>query len=452
MESYIANSPASFAQERIFLDEQVRFSDEVAIYNELLVLRVVEGSVSIARLLKTLQHILSKHTILRTSIIFDNEDSTLKQYITDSNLLFSLFNEKTFENESELFDIIYKLTINPTLFNLSEGRVFHCEILRQQNSCTDSNGNEWIKKCDILIMAFHHAVFDGSTVPIFLENLTLTYNNNYKITCFEDDHSMQYIDYSVHERLMDMTLSREFWHSELEGYDSEHASALPVDRYYSTAHQRSGLSSTAFITFSEETSKSFLDYASSHQVTPFQLGLAIFYTFLFKLTHGQTDQCISCVNANRYRTELQDLIGMFVSTLPYRVQIDPYWSFVEVVRHVREKCLSILEHSHYPLQHILADFHFNPLSIPFLQSTFDIITVTTETNYVSLKGASLEYVPMELSFEAAKIDFLVRFVYNPVSNENQLSCSFIGSRDLFDQPTIPIIGMIPFISLSLSSI
>ncbi|CAF1587013.1 unnamed protein product, partial [Rotaria sordida] len=65
------------------------------------------------------------------------------------------------------------------------------------------------------------------------------------------------------------------------------------------------------------------------------------------------DLCISCLNANRYKSELQNIIGMFVTTLPYRIQFDPHWSFDDLVKYVQEKCLSILEHSHYPLQMIV---------------------------------------------------------------------------------------------------
>ena len=117
---------ASFAQERIFLDEQVRFSDKTAIYNELAVLRVVRNSLSINRLLQALRCVLSKHKILRTSLIFDNDGSTLKQCIVDSHLTFTLAAEKTFKNENELQDIIYQTTVDPHLFNLSSGRVSHC--------------------------------------------------------------------------------------------------------------------------------------------------------------------------------------------------------------------------------------------------------------------------------------------------------------------------------------
>ncbi|CAF4903355.1 unnamed protein product, partial [Rotaria sp. Silwood1] len=90
-------------------------------------------------------------------------------------------------------------------------------------------------------------------------------------------------------------------------------------------------------------------------MTLFQLGLACYYAFLFKLTNGQQDLCVVSVNANRYRYEIQDIIGMFVSTVPYRQQIDPTLSFDHFVHEVQKTCLEILSHSHYPLQNIIED-------------------------------------------------------------------------------------------------
>ena len=222
----------------------------------------------------------------------------------------------------------------------------------------------------------------------------------------------------------------------LEGYNLEHPLSLPVDRHRSSTDQRSGLASVAQISFDNDISTAFLNYASSHQVTPFQLGLAIFYAFLFKLTHGQNDLCISCLNANRYRTELQNMIGMFVATLPYRIQLDSHWSFDELVKHVREKCLSILEHSHYPLQHILADSHLNQSNVPFLETILTLsLFLQISINYLSM-DANLEQISLQQSYEVAKFDFMLTFVYNPTSDDDKLSCSFVCSRDLFEETTV----------------
>ncbi|CAF4319625.1 unnamed protein product, partial [Adineta steineri] len=176
--------------------------------------------------------------------------------------------------------------------------------------------------------------------------------------------------------------------------------SLPVYRQpSSTNQQRSGLASIAKINFDNEICTSFLNYASSHHLTLFQLGLATFYVFLFKLTHGETDICLGSINANRYRSELVNMIGMFVSTLPFRIQLDPHWSFDELVQHVREKCLSILEHSHYPLQHILGDNRLHQSSISFLETVFDFITVSKDMGHLCLGGANLERISLEQSAE-----------------------------------------------------
>ncbi|CAF1590212.1 unnamed protein product [Adineta steineri] len=72
-----------------------------------------------------------------------------------------------------------------------------------------SNNNRFITDSNILLIASHHAATDQSAYQIFLNDLYFAYNKNVKWTGDED--ILQYIDYAVHERLIDMTPSREFW-------------------------------------------------------------------------------------------------------------------------------------------------------------------------------------------------------------------------------------------------
>ncbi|CAF0917319.1 unnamed protein product [Adineta steineri] len=127
---------------------------------------------------------------------------------------------------------------------------------------------------------------------------------------------------------------------------------------------------------------------------------------------------------------------MFVSTLPYRVELDSHWSFDEVVKYVQEKCLSILEHSHYPLQHILGDNRSSLSSVSFLETMFDFITVSKDMGHRILNDANLEQMSLEQVAEVAKFDFSLTFAYNPLSHNKRLSCSFVCSHDLFEKPTI----------------
>ena len=422
---------ASFAQQRIFLDEQVRFSNEIAIYNELNALQVVRGTLSVDHLLRAIQFIFRKHTILHTSLIFSNTDSAVQQCISNNHETFTIVDRRVFENENDLMAILYELTVNPRLFDLSVGRVFHCEILRQKDSITTKQNRTLVTSSDVVVIAFHHAAYDRSSRMIFFNDLCMAYNSNTAKSI--DEESLQYIDYAVHECQMDMNLSRDFWHSELQGYNFECRLSLPNDRQRSSTDRRSGVAALGEISFENNVAAAFLNYASSRQLTPFQLGLALFYAFLFKLTSGQNDLCVTCLNANRYRNELQDLIGMFIATLPYRIPINSHWSFDELVKHVQEKSLSILSHSNYPLQHMLADFHLNQSNIPFLDTVFDFITVPSGVEQLSFSGATLKHVSLQQSSEVAKFDFMLMFNFNPALDDNRLSCRFICSNDLFSE-------------------
>ncbi|CAF4106072.1 unnamed protein product, partial [Adineta steineri] len=443
----IQQSRASFAQERIYLDEQIRFSstnNNTNIYVIPLIYRIssMNDHISISRLQHAFQSIIRKYQILRTALYLDT-NGTIIQHCLDTNATikdkksskFTIINLSDEEHEQN--EIVKKILNQSDLFYLSRGHVINCHILHQDQltHLFTQNNNDLLTKEDLILFTIHHACFDGASTSIFIRDLSLAYQSNDLLPI--DDHSLQYIDYSIHEHIMDMISSQEFWLSELKGCNLTRQLPLPVDRQRSsTNQQRSGLSSTAEINFDNELCTSFLNYASSHHLTYFQLGLSIFYVFLFKLTHNQTDLCISSINANRYRNELVDMIGMFVSTLPYRVELDPHWSFDEVVQYVQEKCLSILQHSHYPLQRILADFHLTQSNVSFLEIMFNFITISEDISELSLSGVNLEQVSLNDSYEMAKFDFSLNFIYNSSSYDNQLSCSFVCSSDLFDETTI----------------
>ena len=55
---------------------------------------------------------------------------------------------------------------------------------------------------------------------------------------------------------------------------------------------------------------------------------------------------------------------------------------------------------------------------------------------LSLNSTSLEEVSMDQSSEVAKFDFSMTFVYNPTSDDDIMSCSFVCSGDLFEETTV----------------
>ncbi|CAF1541999.1 unnamed protein product, partial [Adineta steineri] len=440
---HLTQTKASFAQERIYLDEQIRFSSNQTTMNNIYVIPLLyrissmNDHVSITRLHHAFQSVIIKHNILRTALYLDTNGHIIQHCLDMKSDRFTIVNIHN-NDRHHMNEIIGEILNQSDLFDLSKGCVIHFHILRHYHQSQDSithENDDLLSENDHILISIHHAMFDGASTSIFLRDLSLAYQSDDSL--FVDDNLLNYIDYSVHEHIIDMSLSREFWHSQLKGYNIKYSLSLSVDRQRSsTSQQRSGLASIVEIAFDNEICTSFLNYASSHRLTLFQLGLSIFYVFLSKLTHGETDLCIGSINANRYRSELVNMIGMFVSTLPYRVELDSHWSFDEVVQYVQEKCLSILEHSHYPLQHILGDNQLNQSNVSFLETMFDFISVTKDMGHLSLNDTNLEQGSSEQSTEVSKFDFSLTFEYNPLSDNNRLLCRFVCSHDLFEKSTI----------------
>jgi hypothetical protein len=400
--------------------------------------------VSISRLNHAMQAVLRRHNILRTAVYLDTS-ATIIQHCLDTTVINEHMKSYGFSvinlcHDDNIHKTISDIINHSNLFDLTQGCVIHCHILRYSPPDDDLSfeNDDLLSKNDCILFCMHHSAFDEISTSIFLRDLALAYETDCSLRI--NDNTLQYIDYAVHERVMDTTSSRQFWHSQLVEYNFQRPLPLPADRHRSATGQRSGLASSAQISFKNDISTAFLHYASSHQLTLFQLGLSTFYAFLFKLTHGESDLCITSINANRYRPELQDIIGMFVATLPYRIQLHSQWSFDQLVKHVREKCLSILQHSHYSLQHILADVQLNQSNVSFLETMFDFITVSSDVDRFSLNGASLEQMSIEQSFELAKFDFSMTFMYNAKADGNQLSCSLMCSRDIVDKTTVVLLS------------
>ncbi|CAF4058476.1 unnamed protein product, partial [Rotaria sp. Silwood1] len=161
---------------------------------------------------------------------------------------------------------------------------------------------------------------------------------------------------------------------------------------------------------------------AEHEMTLFQVGLAAFYIFLFKLTQ-QTDLCVLTISANRYRAELKDILGFFSNTLPQRMIIDPHWTLDQLFDCTKELCLKSMRHAHFPYQEMgeLQGIQTLFLAEPICQAK-------CSSELVLKPSRSL------LDDMVAKFDMTCSIDYN---NEiRSITASLNVSTDLFDAKTI----------------
>ncbi|CAF4152919.1 unnamed protein product, partial [Adineta steineri] len=231
---------------------------------------VLQFDIKIDRLRQAIDAIIAKHAIFRTSLDWNINTNVLAQYIHQ----FNYRNQYEFvisyaENDEETTKIINKEITSAKLFDLNRGIVLRCHIIKYNSTRKDEE--IYLEKNDIIIFNLHHIAFDGASRRIFFSDLK--YNLENDSTLLNNENQFQYIDYSVYEKQMDIISSYHFWQSHLDGLSLERRIMLPFDRHRLLTDQHSDFAHLIDIPF---------DYASSQDVTLFQLGLTIFYTFLYK--------------------------------------------------------------------------------------------------------------------------------------------------------------------------
>jgi non-ribosomal peptide synthetase component F len=402
-------------------------------------LRISKGHVSIKQILNAFLSIIEKHSVLRTSLNYDSDEQCLKQFIkplsTDS-LPYS-FQTSYVSLKNDLQKIFFDEETNPNYFDLSQALVSRCHLIRFNNKNEDL-----LEDDDIILFNFHHAAFDGNSIELYLDDFQLAYTNN-----LYENRPFQYIDYAIHERQLDMSEAKEYWKEVLDGYDVDKQLQLchtnAVYHNLDIKQFRSGRGASFQFQLDYDIVHHMLKYAYKEQVTMFQLGLTIYYLFIYKLTNGDLDLCIGSVNANRYRHELQNLIGMLVNTLPYRLKLDPTTSFHNVLLKVNQICLETLKHSHLPYQEILQlcrklqRLHFSSESL--VQTTFHFDSLSNKED-IHLNDSTLRLLE-DTDFSAnnknvSKFDLTLSMKYDTF--RRSVSCIFEYSTDLFDEKVIQI--------------
>ena len=181
---------ATFAQTRIWFDEQTHYASSVLINSMPFFYQITHGSLSIERLRHALRLVLLKHSSLRTSLFFDSTVDCLMQRIIqpkdDDEELFA-FVESTLENDADLKTMMINKLCNASNFDLSSARVLLVHAFMQEK-----NRKNLLQRGDVIVFNFHQTVFDISSLNIFCRDLCQAYEC--ETGWSSDDNELRYID------------------------------------------------------------------------------------------------------------------------------------------------------------------------------------------------------------------------------------------------------------------
>ncbi|MDQ0273780.1 non-ribosomal peptide synthetase [Cytobacillus purgationiresistens] len=348
------------------------------------------------------QRLIDRHESLRTN--YRTENGELRQIVHKSRKV------KIEKIGTEFKDNLEDILIQP--FNLALDpliRIAICEI----------NSNEFILGLDT-----HHIAADRISMNKLIYDFLILYQGmdlaplpiTYRDFSVWQENSKKENQYQEKEN---------YWRCILEG-------ELPVIEF-PLDYMRPNIQSFQGESLSFSVNGILLErlrtLAQRTNTTMHMVLLSALQVLLSKYT-GQEDIIVGTPMSGRYHPDLENIVGMFVNTLPIRGLPESKKTFVTFLNETKNQTIQALKNQSYSIDEVLNDLSY--IKDPSRNPLFDIVFVMQNMDSVSLdiKGLKINEVPVRTSF--SKFDLTLEAIeYDENIQFNVEYCS-----DLFKQSTI----------------
>ncbi|GAA5530707.1 amino acid adenylation domain-containing protein [Herpetosiphon gulosus] len=407
--------PMSFAQQRLWFLEQLQPNS--ALYHIASLLEI-QGPLDQTALQQSINHIIVRHESLRTT--FGMVDQTPMQLISSELLLTPIVHDlQALDLEQRWFVALEQAKASCLVpFDLSQGPLVRLELFQLAP-----------EHC-LMAVVLHHIISDGWSMELFIQELVISYES-YRAGFHPQlvPLALQYADYSEWQREW---LASPRQQQQLDFWQQQLADA-PKRLELATDHPRPAQQSFAGNTLSfgipsQQTSQ-LRNLAQQTQTTPFMLALAVFASLLSRYSR-QDQVLIGSPIANRTTAEAQPLIGFFVNTVVFKVQLSPSLDLLSLVEQVREQSLAVYANQDVPFEQVVQHLQLerNLSHSPIFQVMLAYQNVPSQQ--LNIANLTIKQLPLDLGY--AKFDLTLFLEETPAGLVGRLEYN----RDLFELATI----------------
>ncbi|MGB3533920.1 MAG: condensation domain-containing protein, partial [Microcoleaceae cyanobacterium] len=409
--------PLSFAQKRLwFLD---KLQPGSSVYNLPAALRL-KGVLNLDALEKSINEIIKRHEILRTSFTESQGEVVQSVYpVLNLNLpVIDLQKIPVSQREIQVKNLIKQEASEP--FELNQIPLFRAKLLKLSS-------DEFV-----LLFTLHHIISDYWSMRVLIQELAAIYqvlSQGKSENLSLPELNIQYVDYAVWQKKWLQSEERStqlaYWKKQLG--NNPPILQLPTDYPRPAAQTYRGNTQSFYL--SHQHSEALKNLARQEDVTLFMLLLAALKTLLYRYTQ-QEDIVVGSTVANRNRPELKNLMGLLVNNLVFRTKISANQTFQNFIKQVREVTLEAYQHQDLPFEYLVEELQpeRNLSHNPLFQVMFILHNTPTQT--FQLPDLTLDYINPEN--KTARFDLSLDMYETP----SGLTGVFEYNTDLFKAETI----------------
>ena len=330
--------PLSFAQQRLWFLAQMEGASAAYHMPGGLSLR---GTLDRVALQRALERIVARHEGLRTTFALGDDEQPLQRIAAaDAGFSLQLHDlQGLADAEAQLQVLAAEEALQP--FDLAQGPLIRGRLVKLAEDH------------HVLLVTMHHIVSDGWSITVLTRELAALYA---AFSQGQDDPlaplALQYLDYAVWQRRW---LSGDLLQQQCSYWQQTLAEApallmLPTDRVRPAQQDYSG--ATLPVSFDENLTRGLKALGQRHGTTLYMTVMSAWAALLGRLA-GQDDVVIGSPVANRTRSEVEGLIGLFVNTLAIRVDLSEQPTAQTLLARVKAGTLGAQAHQDLPFEQVV---------------------------------------------------------------------------------------------------
>ena len=293
------------------------------------------------------------------------ENGNIKQYFCDYEEI-----EPEIVEISSLDNFLDEDSRRLGVFSLFESPLYEIKLFKYKG--TNTGG---------ILANFHHIICDGFAATLFIrqvfEGYTSLVNSNTLPNINPNNYSyIQYLE-SEQEYLQSNKFIKDkaYW-------DAVFETVPEVATLYSTKSSNNTFSPDAErVTFDIERSEmsKVASFCEGLKISPYNFFMAVFGIYLSKASRLD-DFVIGTPIFNRSNFREKNTLGMYVSTVPFRLTMDNSLSFAEFSSKISKDTMSMLRHQKYSYGYIIEELRKKTSSVPNLYNILFSYQVASATD------------------------------------------------------------------------
>ncbi|MBV9483693.1 MAG: amino acid adenylation domain-containing protein, partial [Acidobacteria bacterium] len=407
--------PLSSAQQRLWFLDQL--DPHHAVYNIPGTYRL-EGGLDRDILARSLESLTARHESLRTTFVaIDGRPAQVIAPSTSIPIEWVDFTHLPSDTSEQLArERITSEARHP--FDLAHGPLLRITVAQLAGGA------------QLLSICIHHIISDRWSVGVLLRDLLELYEAHSSATEARlPALTVQYADYAAWQKEITggegLRKQVAYWAQELK--DAPPVLELPTDRPRPAFETYSG--DIVSIDMSKELTGKLIALSRAQGTTLFMTLLAAFQVLLARYS-GQHDILLGVPFASRRYPEIENLIGLFASTLPLRARLAGNPTFVEILKQAKQQTLAAYAHQDAQFEKLVEELapERSLSHSPLVQVYF--ILQNAPMQGLRFRGRELKHVPTYTA--TSKGDLFCSLV----ERENSLGGVIEYKTELFDRTTI----------------